>query len=503
MIKKAGLTALVTAASLSASAQDSELFTISELTTDHAVTELLVANFFAPGKAALVARGRDTDQRKYFSLFEMNGGNKVADAPKLKVEMPEEALFFDFANIFDTDHESLLFLDAGGVQILDVASGEIRPLVAVPSIYKQNGSPVFTQVDFAKDMNGDGLSDLVIPDFSGYRILLNDGQGGFGSENLLDMQVEMRLRDATPRYSQFPVHAFDANFDGLTDIVFQKDNSFLAYLQQPDGSYATTAEDYSFDINIVGNSFAAQVASNERYSDQTDLAETNIETIEDINGDGIIDIVTQTDRARGIFNRSTEYGFHYGFESNGHITYNKVPTASLVLKGVTANTRHIDFANDGRLDFAGGAVNIGIGKIIGILLSGSVSIPVMFYEQGEDGQFNEDPSFRKKISVDFDMSSGQSSVPVVEMTDIDGDGHKDLILSKENERLRIYKATPGRKKMFTKKAIEIDLMLPKNGEQVTAADLNGDGKGDLMMHFDRLGADGEAKRNKLMVLIAN
>jgi len=506
MRKTAGFCALLLATT-GAYAQDSEPFAISELIAEHGISKLKAVNFFAPGKVALVASGQDENERKLFSFFEMtgfemNGTNRHSPEPRLKVEMPEEAVFYDFAPIFDADRESLLFLNADGVQVFDPESSAIRTLTTVSSIYKQNGSPLFSQVDFARDMNGDGFADLLIPDFAGYQLLLNDGKGDFSNTTLLEMQVEMRLRGNIPRYSQFPAYAFDVNFDGRTDVVFHKDNSFLAFLQQADGSYATVAEAYNFDIDIVGNSFGAQVASNERYSDQSDLAETVVETIKDINGDGIMDIVTQTDRARGLFNRSTEYGFHYGYESMGRVAYATEPTASITLKGITANTRHIDFAEDGRIDFAGGAVNIGIGKIIGILLSGSVSIPVMFYEQNEEGQFSEDPSYRKKISVDFDMSSGQSSVPVVEMTDIDGDGNKDLILSKDNESLRIYRATKGARKMFAKKAIEIDLKLPKNGEQVTTADLNGDGKGDLMMHFDRLGADGKDNRNKIVVLIA-
>jgi len=503
MVKKAVLPAVLLAVTMGANAQDSGPFTISELSAEHNISALKAVNFFAPGKPALVASGRSDDERKFFSFFEMNGKNQLAPNPKLKIEMPEDAVFYDFATVFDADQQSLLFLNSDGVHIFDIEKGEARQIASLSSIYKQNGSPLFSQIDFVRDLNGDGFADILVPDFEGYRLLINDGHGGFSGETLLKMDVEMRLRGNIPRYSQFPVYAFDANFDGRTDIVFHKDNSFLAFLQGEDGSFAAEATIYSFDIDVVGNSFGAQVASNERYSDQTDLAETIVSTIEDINGDGIMDIVTQTDRARGLFNRSTEYGFHYGAELNGRIAYETEPTAALTLKGITANTRHIDFAKDGRMDFAGGAVNIGIGKIIGILLSGSVGIPVMFYEQNEDGQFSEDPSYRKKISVDFDMSSGQSSVPVVEMTDYDGDGHKDLVLSKDNKGLRVYHATPSAKKMFARKAIEIDLSLPKNGEQVTAADLNGDGKGDLMMYFDRLGADGETNRNKVVVLIAN
>lgn len=506
MIKKIGLTAGMVALSVSMSVgsdAQSAPFTTNRLESSHGISELKPVNFFSAGKAALMARGQENGRRKYFSFFEMDTDRTLNPEPRLTVEMPEDAVFYDFAPVFHKDQDSLLFLNKDGVQILDSVSGSVRDLVAVSSIYKQNGSPLFAQMDFAFDVNGDDLADLLVPDFDGYRLMLGDGKGGFGAEMRLDMPVEMRVSGSTPRYSQFPSYAFDANFDGRKDVVFRRDKSFLVYLQQADGRYASSAVAYDFDINIVGNSFGALVASNERYSDQSDLAETNIETIQDINGDGIMDIVTQTDHAKGLFNRSTRYGFHYGYESNGRIAYDQNPAASILLKGITASTRHIDFSDDGRIDFAGGAVNIGIGKIIGILLSGSVSIPVMFYEQDENGGYSEDPLYRKKVSVDFDMSSGQSSVPVVEMTDIDGDGHKDLILSKDDDSLRIYKATSSGRKLFARKAIELDLALPKNGEFVTAGDLNGDTKGDLMMHYSRLGTDGTDKRNKIVVLIAN
>lgn len=501
MMTKAGLTLLATAVSLPVVAQQkTPLFSITELSAPHVVADLEVISFLQADSPSIMVRGQDDNKNKLFSFYSV--GNSEPDRT---VRMPAEALYFDFAEVTEKGKMSLLFLDSDGVQIYSAETDEISRLVEASSIYKQDGSPLFSGKDFARDLNGDGLADLLIPDFKGYHLFLNDGAGGFDEKYLLDMQVEMRLSElhSTPRYSQFPAYSMDANFDGRPDVAFQKDKDFVTFLQKPDGSFETSAVNVAFDIDIVGNSFAAQVASNERYADQTDLAETIIETIEDLNDDGIMDIVTQTDRAQGLFNRSTKYGFHYGFESNGLISFNSNPDALINLDGITANPRHIDFAADGRVDFAGGAVNIGIGKIIGILLSGSVGIPVHFYPQNEDGSFAAKPAYKRKVSVDFDMSSGQSSVPVVEMTDIDLDGHKDLILSKENDRLRVYKATPDKKKMFSSRHIEMQVRLPKNGEQIEVADLNGDGKGDLMLHYDRLGADGPELRNKVLILLAN
>ncbi len=485
------------------SAQADTPFTISDIKAAHSVSELKLVRFFAADNQALVVKGRTDAGNRIFSFYEMQEGNALAVTPSVAVTMPDDALFYDFASVFDTGQESLLFLNDVGVQRFDPTTDSFEPFIALTSIYRQNSSPLFEQMDFARDLNGDGYADIIVPDFDGYWLRLNDGEGGFHSQILLDMQVEMRLSQGRPLYSQFPLHSSDVNFDGKPDILFQKDQSFIVFHQLLDGSFDTKPVEYDIDIDVIGNSFSEFVRSNERYEDQSDLVETRIVSVEDINGDDVIDIVTETDRAKGLFDRSTTYQFHYGAEADGKLMFNSEPSANVTLKGVTARNRYLDFTDDGRKDFVGGSVNIGIGKIIGILLSGSVGIHVNFYEQGADGSFGEKPTFRKKVSVDFDMSSGQSSVPVAEMLDIDGDKAKDMVISKDNDELRIYYATPGGKNMFRKKEVKLKIDLPRNGELVSVEDVNGDDKGDLLIHFDRLGADGTENKNRFLVLIAN
>ena len=94
-------------------------------------------------------------------------------------------------------------------------------------------------------------------------------------------------------------------------------------------------------------------------------------------------------------------------------------------------------------------------------------------------------------------------MPVTELADIDGDKVKDMILSKGTKMLRVYKATPNGKKMFARKSVDVKIDLPKNGELISSTDMNGDGKDDLLIHFDKLGADGASNTNRFMVLIAH
>ncbi len=502
MYGKVGLSAisLMLVGSIPASGQ--ELFNIHEVNSGHPVESLQKINFPNSGQTSLLAAGRGENETKHFSIYPLTAEGGVFSVASLSFTMPNDMLFYDIAKVDDKEKDSLLFMSAQGVSKLNETTGAIELLVPVETIYRQSYNPILEQVDFAKDLNGDGYADILVPDFAGYRLLVSDQKGGFLPEVILNMQVEMRMNGRVPRYSQFPVYQSDVNFDGKDDIIFLKDRSFIAFMQQADGNFSVDSTTINFDLPIIGNSVAEQVLANEKYRDQSNLAASTVKEVKDINGDDIIDIVTVTDVAKGVFNRSQEYKYYYGQNENGTLAFSTDPSSNISLKGFSARNQHIDFTKDGTQDFVAGSVNIGIGKIIGILLSGSTGVDVNFFRQGEDGKYPKKPTFKKKVSVEFNMSSGQSSLPVVELGDIDGDGVKDLILSKNEKEFQFFMGTPTAKKMFARKAIKLKTKIPKNGEDVEVLDLNEDGKDDFIFHFDRLGADGDDVKNRFVVMFA-
>ena len=386
-----------TMASASAGAADKIApFIISDVSAEHSVSDIKPVAFFSATAKSLMVKGRTKAGEKVFSFYEMLDSTHLSGTPTLTVPMPHDALFYDLAPVFGKEQSTLLFLGSDGVQRYNPATDALEPIMAVSSIYRRGASPLFEQLNFARDLNGDGFADIIVPDFEGYRLRLNDGKGSFGTETLLDMQVEMRLSNRRPLYSQFPLLNEDVNFDGQKDIVFLKDRSFIAFLQNPDGSFDATPTVFDIGLDIIGNSFDDFIKSEERYQDQSDLSETSISLVKDMNGDGILDIVTLTDRAQGLFKRSSTYQFHYGVEAEGRLVFNKTPDTEIKLDGVTARNKHIDFNDDGRIDFAGGAVNIGIGKIIGILLSGSVGIRLISMSRMKMGIIQPNQNSAKK-----------------------------------------------------------------------------------------------------------
>lgn len=489
----------------------SALFTISDVVVDHDVRgRILAIPFFEAKGASVVAKGKDKDGARLFSFFEVDDTGRLNGQPRLRIEMPDDAIFYDFADLGNTGAEDILFLSNLGVSIYNKQTERTELLVETSSIYRQGHSPRISNGSFAQDLNGDGYADLLIADFDRYHVFLNDQAGGFAPAISLEMSVEMRMATSfgetgnTPTYSKFPVYLFDVNFDGLTDITFLRDQTLYAFLQIPDGAFETTAELIPLGIDVIGNSWAESARARDLNADQSNLKTTTVAELLDVNKDGIVDVYTQTIRAKGLFNRSNEHGFHFGQQGpDGLLSFSEEPDNSFTLQGGLIQHRTIDFSTDGRMDFMSAVLKVGVTKVIGALISGSINAKLHFFSFDGKNGYPDKADYTKNVSVKFDLSRGSSSQPLVELADINGDRVKDLIINDGTKGLKIYRgANKGDDRLFVKKAQRVVAELPKTGSNAQVADLNGDGREDLMVNFDRLGVDGQENRNRIRVFIA-
>ncbi|UTW55991.1 FG-GAP-like repeat-containing protein [Kordiimonas sp. SCSIO 12610] len=484
-------------------------FEQQELKLDHDVNgSVLALSMQTADQMNLVVKGQNEDGQKIFSIYGLNDSGKLSPTPAHQITMPEDALFYDFGAVFEKDIQVLLFLNHEGVQYYDVSDKSIKPLVMSPSIYLKGENPQLQSLDFARDVSGDEVADILIPGFDGYRLFTLNQVGGF-REQLLNMQVEMRIGGANPRFaggsaprfSRFPSYSFDINFDGRDDLVFLKDQDFISFFQKEDGTFEEDATNIPLGLRVTGNSWVEQIKANERYADQTNLVETSIHVIEDLNGDDIVDIMTETDNAAGVFNRRTSYSIHPGRNDGGKLAFDAEPTSTFEVKGLRYQTRHVDLDNDGNTDFGAASVKIGIGKIIGALISGSTDATLSFFKHGSDGRFSEKPIYTKGVPVKFNLSSGNTSIPFVELADVTGDGLEDLLLNDKQKGIKIYRGQ-NEKRVFARKAEKIAVEMPASGNRINVVDLNGDDESDLIIHFDRLGSDGLENRNRVIIMMS-
>ena len=489
--------------------QEKITFDLHEVSLNHDVNgKTLALSMIEAGTLNLVVKGQDASGKKLFSIYSLDTDGKFNPEPTHQIAMPDDALFYDFGAVFEKGVEALMFLNHEGIRYYDVTEKTIKPLVSTKSIYLAGINPQLQSLNFARDISGDDIAEIIIPGFDGYNLFMRDGDDNFTIQ-LLNMQVEMRIGGSnprfpngnTPRFSRFPSYSFDINFDGRKDLLFLKDQDFLSFLQQEDGSYAIEPAVVPLGLKVTGNSWVEQIKANERYADQSNLVETSIHIIEDLNGDGIIDIMTETDNAAGVFNRKTSYSMHPGRNEGGMLTFDQTPVSSFEVKGIRYQTRLVDLDNDDVRDFGAASVKVGVGKIIGALISGSTDATLSFFKHGSDGKFSEKPIYTKGVPVKFNLSSGNTSIPFVELTDVTGDGLKDLLLNDGKKGIKIYRGQ-NEKRIFARKAEKFNVAMPSSGNLIDVMDLNGDGESDLVIHFDRLGVDGLDNRQRMIVLMS-
>jgi hypothetical protein len=239
--------------------------------------------------------------------------------------------------------------------------------------------------------------------------------------------------------------------------------------------------------------------------DQSNLEYRKLEELRDVNADEVIDMVVRYTKASGVLDRVNDYEVFLGKIVDGRLTYSRQADSVIRADGTLTGLEFIDIDNDSKLEVLVAGFEIGVSQIIGALVSGAIDQDVYVFKMTEQEQYPEDPTIKKGVELTFSLSSGQSGSPVVKLADLNGDGLKELILSNDDDELRIYLGqktakTTKRQRAFAKRSIDYDTQLPKDGNIVMVEDLNDDGKDDLLFKFSKL--DGEGKGNTFKVLFS-
>jgi hypothetical protein len=169
-----------------------------------------------------------------------------------------------------------------------------------------------------------------------------------------------------------------------------------------------------------------------------------------------------------------------------------------VSKGVQFDPLVVDVDGDGRLDIATPSTRLGLGRVVSALFSGRISVDLDIYRLRDGGSFADQPDYRTRFKVEFDLETGLMSYPAVAVADFDGDGPAELLVQQKPDELTIFPGVAGAA-IFGDDERVISLPLPRNGQMVEARDLDGDGRSDLMVRYGP--ADGE-RAGELRVLLS-
>lgn len=425
----------------------------------------------------LVVFASDEEHRqRRMTVYTFDGADwRIAYA----AEVDDDVIFVDLLE--SNGHDRLLMFRRDHIEWLDPQGWTRRTLVSAPSVYNVPPRDV-PRVTVARDVNDDEYDDLVLADFDGYWVWLHSTEAADGWLGPVKVGARptaiTRFRSTT--YRPRAIYQLDYDGDGRRDLAFWEDGSFVVY-RATDTGFETTPLELELPVDFSSDDFAVSIGIGAKRSDQDRVM---LYGVDDYNGDGIGDLATSTLMIEGIFDQSTRYDFYFGERKDGGTRFPSSPDTAIESNGIQSPFDTDDFDNDGRTDFGMASFDIGIGKIIAALLTGSVRFDVDFYVM-RNNAYPAEPNVTKPIKFRFSLRSGSIvSGRWLNLGDVNADGITDLLVPVGGTRIEVYAGT-GDAKLFANKPSTIAVDFPDTTTPggLVVADLNDDARDDLVIRF--------------------
>jgi hypothetical protein len=338
-------------------------------------------------------------------------------------------------------------------------------------------------VDLARDLDGDGRDEILVPERGTLAILAADANGRYALRDRLEADLFREtgqpedpghLIDFIDRYQiklseTFPeIYDVDLDADGRLDLLLSYADLVATYRQGPDGRFETSPR-----------LFRAGLTPNRDLLRSVVPPKIVVTQAHDFDGDARADLILSRAEVRGlkgIITLAFPRNINGSFEKESSFKLRKEVLALWPVVG--------DYDQDGKLDFTFLQTDFGIPEIINFLIRRRLTFHFDFYPWRGTPAFPEKPVRRKDVSVKFDLKEGHlSAVPLVDIShDFNGDGLPDFYSPREREAFSVYFARPkGDGRLFSGSP-DIHARVHQSFYR-RFADLNRDGRADVIFWY--------------------
>lgn len=463
---------------------------------------VLPVNLSGDAAKELLAFGVDDVQGRWLAIYGLESESGLY-RQLFKQSLPQTMFAFDVTPVNDDfpqglqslyllSSEQLFRLDVSGEQLLFQPLTEINPLVMT------SRADFISRGNFVQDWNNDGLDDFIIAGLTQAELFIQQEDTSLLSQSLPIKPQVLLYRDGA-RYIEASLYFADLNLDGRDDIVKIAEGELELYAQRADGTFSNIAKYLPLSLAVSGIDWWNKRDAYGEALDQSDLIYRKVESLKDINNDGLVDMVVRYTKSAGVLDRVNDYELYLGEKGAQGITFDKQASNVIRADGTLTGFELVDIDDDKIDEILVSGFDIGLSQIIGALISGSIDQDVYIFKMNADGEFPKKANVTKDVELTFSLTSGQSGNPVVKLADLDGDGHQDLLLSDGEEALLLYLGRDNGK-LFSADKETLKVRLPSDGEMLTSEDLNHDGKSELIIKYGR--QDNKALQSQFVVIMA-
>jgi hypothetical protein len=412
--------------------------------------QLLIADIDGDGRRDLLTVGAN-ELRVYFQQsdgFDFRSGYQ-------SLTLPGAAVGWTLSDGFGGNALALVALVDGREvllwRILEQSITEPEVLLDNLSGFLPRG---VNRLHFAQDINEDGYDDLIVPGAGTLDLHISDANGGYQAGITVQTEVQMETVLATGRLERQAGQAItiplmeirDLNADGAADLISRTEERLDVFLARPGSNtpYFDTAPTFSLDIAAIEDSLGEFDLDRLDFSNLTGiLALTHEELLEDVNADGIDDLLLREGGKVSLF-MGTPTGINL-----------EQPVQVLRSGGNVLSVFLYDENEDGLKDLWLWRVeSISVGDIfLWLALSGDVAVEAFIYPN-EGERFARRPSRRITVNLRFPSAlrlasqamdiarearqSGEQPIPPHVLADLDATPDRQDLVVLAGNTLEIF-----------------------------------------------------------------
>jgi hypothetical protein len=464
---------------------DDEIFDIQEILLEDRTITAELADFNGDAQKDLMVAAVDgipPQETRQILVYLRNAEGLLPDHPNHAIPLPPWSAVYDIADLKDTPGDELILLRPDGVSILSLS--DARGL--------QWDLPVDgpSTVAAADDERGFDPFRLVYPEFAAEPWILIPQIGSVTAltadgRKVAELDVARRANYfVVPKTSPFAAESdiqlfLDVPKLGVGDV---NGNGMIDIV-------TATRHELRVFLRLEDGSYPRQasfVLPLGLVSSQDHIRGSGsvVTTMKDVDGDTLLDLLIS--HIEGGFSDATTTTYLHLNKGTGWDL--DAPDDQLVSNGVLVSDLLVDFDQDNRLELLRISLKFSLLEIVELLLTQEIDARVAVHRLQADGKFGEKPWAQRKIGtkISFDTFRPRGFTPPMGI-DINADGFMDLITSKDGKGIAIYPG--GGKNIFARRSV---LQSFPSAGRIRFADFNNDDLPDFVLFNS--GGGGESVR---------